>query len=202
MKKLFFVLMSLLMIAACRKGWGDDHVPTSYSDGVFSFDYKGERYHQYRGGNIFHPLGCSAFAIYHDLADFAQDTLIIRGGAACNKKDYTISFMIPVKKVLDFGPKVYLNENEVHAEMGAWVSENRYQYYHVTAESVSVVFDHFFDGDEYVEGSFSLTVADATDIRKYKMSNGLFKLRPRPINKAFCRNQNRWYALPSYSDQF
>lgn len=187
MKKLFFVLMSLLMIAACRKGWGDDHVPISYSDGVFSFDYQGARYHQYDGGLSYGGAqGCSAYAMYHAKAQ--SDTLVIKGGTSGSSGRIEVSFMIPFEALYTSGRRVQLSQENIYIS----------QFPTATGTKAELSFTHFFKGDEYIEGTFSVSI---NENNSETISNGLFKFRPKPYTGSYCKNGQPWhYSLPEYSN--
>lgn len=187
MKKYLFVLLALLAFCSCSKEWGDDHVPSSYHDGVFSFDYNGDRYHQYNGGYSSGGFqGCSAYAMYHSCSDMQKDTLIIVGGV---NNHIRIAFRIPFERIINTNGVV-----EVFSE-DFYVWTNR-----ITERAAVIRFDHFFKGDEYIDGTFSASFKDERG-GQFVFSGGLFKFRPMPYSPDFQRDGNSWALfLSMYSN--
>ena len=188
MKKCFIIILSLLTMVACSKGWGDDHVPVSYSDGVFSFDYKGERYHQFDGGLSYGGAqGCSAFAMYH--AKARSDTLVIKGGTSGSSGRIEVSFMIPFEALYSSGGRLQLSQDNIYIS----------RFPTATGTKAELTFNHFFKGDEYIEGSFSVSLIE--DNGSADITNGLFKFRPKPYTMSYCKYGQPWhYSLPQYSN--
>ena len=169
MKKYLFVLLALLAFCSCSKEWGDDHVPSSYHDGVFSFDYNGEHYHQY-----YHSVGslrgCTAYAVYHP----NMDSLAIIGhvGKFDNnqyRESYiqSVLFIIPLEGLSH--SKVKLSSDKVIAYVGT----SDYQANEIISATLS--FDELLDGNEYIEGNFSIKFKDVNN-NAHSINNGLFKM--------------------------
>lgn len=170
MKKLILALMSILLIWSCvREHYDDDHVPTSIKDGVFSFEYNGKRYHQYRQYDA-----CSAGANCHS----NLDTLII-SGAVSGKPISRLIFAVPAERVDENG-RVRLQNDEIiiitlrDTEDGKDISYQEY----VHGISATIVFEDFLDAaydEQYISGTFEI------DGPKWRgkdldVSNGFFKL--------------------------
>lgn len=170
-KSLLLVFLSILAICSCSKKevWDDSHIPTAYHDGVFSFDYGGERYYQYsyRAEN-YGPYVYCAFALYHS----KKDTLIIFGRTKGDEIS-TLIFTIPFEKVIETGKSFSLSKENVKLlSKGLSVNE------------VFIRIDSFFDNNEYVSGTFSAMVEDGNH-RQSKIENGLFKMNAKPNDHNF-----------------
>ena len=189
-KYILIVFLVLISLASCTKKYDDSHIPTSYHDGVFSFDYNGQRYHQYNGvWDSGGRHGCSAFAMYHDYDEAMKDTLIIVGGVTYNGVDIRIAFRVPFEKVLSYGSVVELNNDDIYF----W--ENQFIY-----RSAVLIFESFFNNSsEYIDGTFTVSMEDNNGhVSKY--TNGLFKFLAKPHSGDFQRDGTYWgWNLPGYS---
>lgn len=182
----FIIILSLCVIgscfSSCDKLKADSYVPQSYDDGVFSVNYSGQ-YREYNEYGVFKGnRGCSAFAMYH--SNSPSDTLIICGGTKYDKKTMRVLFLVPFDLVNTYTGIAYLN-----SDMISFYSEKNPK---LTAKRATLFFGSFFEGDEYVEGRFQLTMET-----NGRIDDGFFRLRPKPYSGVF---GNIWPAdLPSYS---
>lgn len=188
MKLLFSILIILSLcvigscVFSCDKLKADSYIPQSYDDGIFSINYSGQ-YREYIESGIMKGYhGCSAFAMYH--SNSSSDTLIICGGTKYNKKTMRVLFFVPFELVNPYTGIAYLN-----SDMISFYSEKNPK---LTAKRATLFFGSFFEGDEYVEGRFQLTMET-----NERIDDGLFRLRPKPYSGDFC---NIWPAnVPYYS---
>lgn len=169
MKKLLFLLFALFALFSCKKEQGDDYSPKSYEDGVFSFDYNGEHYHQY-----YHSVGslrgCTAYAVYHP----NMDSLAIIGHVGkFDNNQYRESYMQSVLFIVPLEglshSKVSLSSDKVIANVGT------VDYRANEILSATLSFDELLDGNEYIEGHFSIKFTDVNN-STHSINNGLFKM--------------------------
>ena len=174
MRRIFFVLLSILAICSCSKKqvWDDSHIPTAYHDGVFSFDYGGERYYPDSFRKGYGPITYYALATYHP----NLDTLIIYGRFA-DCYIYSLLFTIPFERVTNMGRFLHLSQKELI------VSPLNYNY-DISVNEAFIRFDSFFDNEEYVSGVFSATIEDG-EHKQSKIENGLFKMNAKSYRGQF-----------------
>jgi len=190
-----FTLLSIVIIHGCALHYGDEHTPTWEEDGVFSFEYKGERYHQV---NSINELGARAIC-HHDL-----DTLVIYGYARVPKKEkygnskgckYSkMVFIIPLDKIND--------DMDVHFEKDGVIFKEISNWKFFSCDSAVIHFDNKLDvsmlihpdnyiepsdreGNQFISGTFSVAVNGET------LDNGLFKMCVVCVNTPFSPGMGR-----------
>ena len=196
MKKLFFALVTFFAVSSCApEYYYDDHVPVGIKDGVFSFEYHGKRYHQYRQFD-----DCSAHAICHS----NLDTIVISGGVA-GKPISRVILAIPAHKVSGSG-LVRLQDDEIvimterdTIEAGKDLTYEQY----VRGISASVFFDNFLDAtkeEQFVSGTFEIDGPKWRG-RDLDMSDGLFKLWVKTVDGQYRDSQRKYlYNVSYFSD--
>lgn len=169
MKKLLFILFALFALFSCKKEWGDDYSPKGYEDGVFSFDYNGERYHQYYH-SVGWPRGCTTYAIYHT----NRDSLAIVGHVGkFDNEQYRESF---IQSVLFIIPLEGLSKSKAPLSLGSIIVDVGTSDYKTNEVlSATIAFDKLLDGDEYLEGHFTIRFKDVYN-NTHSIDNGLFKM--------------------------
>ena len=187
MRKSLLLLLSILAVCSCSKKevWDDSHEPTSYHDGVFSFDYNGERYHQYYKSSLARgDCGCSAFALSHQILD----TLVVVGGVI-NCPIERICFIIPIEIVDKSSGVVNLGTDDILI-YGCNSSKR----------NASLVLDREWGINTLLGGSFSVSFVDEKGTH-YNISNGHFRFVVKPYLLPFKRSIDgkSYYSFPKYS---
>ena len=194
MKKVILITLALFSLLSCNKGWGDNHSPKTFEDGVFSFDFDGGHYHQYYR-SLGSLSGCSAYALYHPNMDSLA--LIGNVGKFYQEKNHP-SFMQSVYLIVPLeagsGSGVTFNADKVIAVVET--SDNKTN----KTLSTTLSFDKLFEGNEYIEGHFTISFTDAYD-NTWSIDYGLFKMWARKYSDAFYHNGGYGYVFP-YSTGF
>ena len=189
MKKIVVLTFALFSLLSCYKEWGDNHSPKTFEDGVFSFDFNGGHYHQYYNS----IKGCTAYAVYHP----NMDSLAIIGHIGKFNEKNQPSFMQGVLLIVPLeagsGSGVTFNADKVISV----VETSDYKTNKILSTTLS--FDKLFEGNEYIEGHFTISFTDAYD-NTWSIDYGLFKMWAGKYSDAFYHNGG--YAFPHSTEFF
>lgn len=183
--------MSILLFVSCgREDYGDEHTPRTPTDGVFSFEFNGHRYHQFSDLS-----GHSTRARCHP----SLDTLVIYGGIHYRNQPecpyHKVLFIIPLDRIGD-NLQVSLNNEQVIILQSSSSIEPRY----VFGDGAVVHFDSVLDSsklielnnsrsssDEYpfISGTFTVNVVEGKDV----LEKGLFKMCVVSTTRAFAASR-------------